>query len=285
MIALKSSGDYSWPWSESGDQALEVFEQTYPSVYARMKEFEEALRKRQDQGRYWWELRACAYWKEFDEVNFFWPDISKLPRFSMDTKAHYLCNTGYVIPGGDYYLFGILASWATWFMISKTAQPLRLRGDRWQYRLIAQFMERLPIPEAGDADKEAIAELARYCNALGQQRYNLQENVRRRLIGVFGEQSQSREMPTLNLKAQSWWELSLNALGDALKASFKLSSNPFKNPRAADDWEPYLIEKRQEVERISCQFTNTEAELNDRVYRVFNLTRKEIKLLQREVEH
>ena len=81
----------------------------------------------------------------------------------MDNEARYLGNTGYIIPGGDYYLLGVLATWATWFMISKTAQPLRLRGDRWQYRLFTQFLERLPIPEASNQDKETIAALARQC--------------------------------------------------------------------------------------------------------------------------
>jgi hypothetical protein len=46
-----------------------------------------------------------------------------------------------------------------------------------------------------------------------------------------------------------------------------------------------LLEKRSEVERLSNELANAEAELNDRVYQLFNLTQDEIKLLQREVEH
>jgi hypothetical protein len=285
MIVLKSSGDFPWPWADSGDQAEEVFKEIYPSLFDYMKKFEGALIKRQDKGRYWWELRACAYWQSFEESKIVWPDISKLPRFSMDKEARYLGNTGYIIPGGDYYLLGVLASWATWFMISKTAQPLRLRGDRWQYRLIAQFMERLPIPEASEQDKETIAALARQCNQLGQQLYELQANLRRRLIGVFGEDQPGDQSQSLNTKAQQWWTLSLNQLGEALKASFKLKSNPLKNPRAADEWEPYIAEKRGEVEQLYRELADAEAELNRRVYQLFDLTSDEIKLLQREVEH
>lgn len=152
----------------------------------------------------------------------------------MDTQARYLGNTGYIIPGGNYYLLGILSSWATWFLISKIAQPLRLRGDRWQYRLFGQFMEQLPIPEAVDADREAIAEFAQRCNVLGQRRDDLQENVRRRLIGSFAE-SPKGEATALNLKAQAWWTLSLSQIGDPLKSSFKLKASPFKNPRTAGE--------------------------------------------------
>jgi len=233
----------------------------------------------------WYELQDTVdYWKGFEETKIVWPDISKLPRFSMENERRYLGNTGYMIPGGDYYLLGILASWATWFMISKTAQPLRLRGDRWQYRLFSQFMEPLPIPEASDAEKETIGALAKLCNTLGQQRYDLQEHVRLRLAGVFGQVPRGTAL-ALNTKAQSWWALSFDQLGDSLKSSFKLKANPLSNPRTADEWEPYLLEKRREVERMSNELANAEAELNDHVYQLFNLTPDEIKLLRREVEH
>ena len=77
----------------------------------------------------------------------------------------------------------------------------------------------------------------------------------------------------------------LAPLGSALKASFKLSAAPFRNPRTADEWEPYLAEKQAIVHRLTRELADAEAELNDRVYRLFDLTAEEIKLLQREVEH
>ena len=230
----------------------------------------------------WYELQDTVdYWQAFEQPKIVWPDICKLPRFSMDTHSRYLGNTGYVIPGGDQYLLGILSSWATWFFLSKTAQPLRLRGDRWQYRLIAQFMEEVPIPDAPQPEREAIANLARTCSSLGQERYQGQVNFHRRLFQAF---SGGHPGP-LNQKAEAWWELSLNQLGDALKQSFKLPTNPMKSPRLADEWEPYLQEKRDENARLTRALADTEGELNDRVYRLFNLTADEITLLQKEVEH
>jgi len=89
----------------------------------------------------------------------------------------------------------------------------------------------------------------------------------------------------LNTKAQSWWDLTPNELGAALKASFKLPTNPLKGPRTADEWEPYLEEKRQEQHRLSEELANAEKELSERVYRLFSLTTDEIRFLQREVEH
>jgi hypothetical protein len=281
LITLKSSGDHAWVWSDSDGNAETAFAEAFPPVYAHLQAQREVVSKRSDQGRFWWELRSCAYWEAFEQPKIVWPDISKLPRFSMDTENRYLGNTGYIIPGGDYYLLGILSSWATWFFISKTAQPLRLRGDRWQYRLIAQFMEQVPVPDAPEAERQAIADLARVCSAVGDERYRGQVNFQRRLLQAFAVGGAGQ----LNQKAEAWWNLSLNQLGDALKQSFKLPANPMKNPRAADEWEPYLQEKRDENARLTSALADAEAELNDRVYRLFNLTADEIKLLQTEVEH
>jgi hypothetical protein len=285
IIAIPSSGDRTWPWSESGDNAEAVFQQAFPSVYEHLVQYKDALIKRQDQGRFWWELRSCAYWEAFDGGKIIWPDIAKLPRFCIDHESRCMGNTGYFVAKGDPYLLGILASWATWFLISKTAQPLRLRGDRWQYRLFTQFMERLPIPSAEPEDRKAVGDLATACNACGRSLYEIQNQMRRRLSSTFGQTPDGEALGVLNQKAEAWWELSLHQLGAALKTSFTLKADPFRNPCTADEWEPYLKEKQVEVCRLTRELANAEAELNDRVCRLFHLTPEEIKLLEREVEH
>jgi hypothetical protein len=258
-----------------------VFAETFPAIFEHLNSQKEVVSKRSDQGRFWWELRSCAYWDVFEQTKIVWPDISKLPRFSMDTEKRYLGNTGYVIPGSDYYLLGILSSWAAWFFISKTAQPLRLRGDRWQYRLIAQFMEEVPIPHASATERETIAAIASACSATALERYKAQSSFQRRLLQSFSENGSGQ----LNQKAEAWWELSLNELGAALKQSFKLAGNPMRNPKTADEWEPYLREKQKENVSLTKRLNDAELELNERVFRLFQLTPDEIKLLQKEVEH
>ena len=285
IITIPSSGDRVWPWSESGDDAETVFQNTFPGVYGHLEPHREALTKRQDQGRFWWELRSCAYWDAFDSEKIIWPDIAKLPRFCIDRSSRCMGNTGYFVAKGSNYQLGILATWATWFLISKTAQPLRLRGDRWQYRLFTQFMEQMPIPAAEPVEERAIGDLAAGCNSRGQELYELQNQVRRRLCSTFGVAADGMPLGGLNQKAEAWWECSLQQLGAALKTSFKLSADPFRNPRTADEWEPYLVEKQAAVHRLTRELADAEAELNDRVYRLFQLTPDEIRLLQREVEH
>lgn len=89
----------------------------------------------------------------------------------------------------------------------------------------------------------------------------------------------------MNQKAVAWRDLSLNQLGDALKQSLKLHTNPRKNPRVADGWEPYLGEKQDQNVQLTRALNDAETELNDRVYCLFDFSADGIKLLQKEVEH
>lgn len=305
LIVPFVQGTHMRPWYLERSNQFLIFTRRgvmidqYPAIEEYLLEYRERLEPKPSNhpsgvrwlgrkpGQYkWFEIQDTVdYWQVFEGPKIVWSDISKLPRFCMDTSATYLGNTGFVVPGENHFLLGILSSWATWFFISKTAQPLRLRGDRWQYRLFAQFMEQVPIPYANNADQAVISDLSRRCGDFAQTRYEVQRSVQARLGGTFGESDDGLSKGQLNNKAQAWWENSLNQLGTALKTSFKLPGNPFQNPRIADEWEPYLAEKKAEVDRLTRQLQDAEAELNDRVYRLFDLTPDEIALLQREVEH
>lgn len=271
----------------------------YPAILSHLEKYRKQLEPKpsdwtasktwsgRKQGTYrWFEIQDVVdFWPKFERTKIVWPDITNSPRFSVDASNQFIGDTCFMIPVSDYYVVGVLSSWATWFYISKTAQPLRLRSDRWQFRLKAQYLEKVPIPVANDSERAAIANLAESCSTLAAKRYELETQFRRRLVQVFGVDPQGAALGRLNIKAEAWWEQSLNELGSALKSSFKLSENPFKSPRTADEWEPYLTEKRNEVTSLRRQLADAEVEINARVYKLFKLTPKEIKLLEREVEH
>jgi hypothetical protein len=146
-------------------------------------------------------------------------------------------------------------------------------------------MEHVPVPNAKDSERLAIAGLAKTANDVGTELYHWQENVRRRLVTAFGEQTDGTIEGKLNNKASDWWQLTMNQLGSALMTSFKLKRNPFQNPNVAEEWESYLAQRKQKIQQLTTQLRDAEAELNDRVYRLFDLTDKEIQLVKREVEH
>jgi hypothetical protein len=100
------------------------------------------------------------------------------------------------------------------------------------------------------------------------------------LLSTFGENPDGSSAGKLNRKSSAWWELTLNQLGAAIRTSFKLSTNPFKNPTLAEQWEPYVAERRESITAMRFQLSEIEANINRRVYRLFDLTESKIALLE-----
>jgi fido (protein-threonine AMPylation protein) len=134
-VAGQVSEREAWSW----------FAVTHRKLARHLEPFAEACRKRQDKGQYWWELRPCDYYEYFDGPKIIFPDICKAPRFFLDRSGMYLANTAYCLGVDDPYLLGILNSRLFWFAISNLSIPFGVRAGQYRYRLIYQYMEKVPI--------------------------------------------------------------------------------------------------------------------------------------------
>lgn len=256
-------------------KAEKWLEATYPGLHDWLHQFKDAASKRQDVGDYWWELRACDYYDTFEQPKIVWPDISKLPRFSMDVGNHFLGNTGYMIPLEDYFLLGVLSSWPTWFMISRICQPLRLRAGRWQYRLFRQFMEKLPIPkQISTADRDAIAGLARRCNQLGPKCYRLECEVMKSISSQLVPAD--KDIPQA---LEQWWKCSFSSFKEIVET---LRRSQLAG-RAASDWEERHKKETTARQAIRSEIESAEAELSERVARAFGLSQAEFSAVMEAV--
>ena len=92
-----------------------MFQQTYPSIYDHMKPLEASLRNRQDKGRFWWELRSCAYWSAFDKPKIVYQEIQFHPSYALDTTGRYGNNKTFFVNGADLFLLCVLNSPLMWW--------------------------------------------------------------------------------------------------------------------------------------------------------------------------
>jgi hypothetical protein len=115
MLALKSSGNYPWPWANTSDGAEAVFATTYPAIFAHLSHYRDALEKRQDQGEHWWELRACAYWEKFDRPKVMYQDITWESCFCFDEGGALANNTVYFLSTADPWVLAVLNSPVAWW--------------------------------------------------------------------------------------------------------------------------------------------------------------------------
>jgi hypothetical protein len=151
MIVLPSSNDRAWPWADLGAAAEDKFRELYPSLHAHMKPVEDQLRKRQDKGRYWWELRSCAYWAEFEKPKIFYQEIQFYPSYSLDVAGNFGNNKTFFLSTDDLYLLAVLNSplmwWHNWrylpHMKDEALSPVAFK------------MTNLPIAEPTSAIREA----------------------------------------------------------------------------------------------------------------------------------
>ncbi|MEZ4296978.1 MAG: Eco57I restriction-modification methylase domain-containing protein [Polyangiaceae bacterium] len=159
IVLIESSGDREWPWKglEEG-AAEEVFSRAFPAVHAHVKEHEAALRKRWDKGRYWWELRSCAYYEALNQPKLLYQEIQFHPAYSLDTDGMLLNNKVFFLPNPDLWLLAVLNSpllwWFCWrflpHMKDETLSPVGVK------------MESLPIaPPSRAAREQAEAAVTR----------------------------------------------------------------------------------------------------------------------------
>ena len=82
-----------------------VFAETYPSIFDHFRLHRESLERRQDKGRFWWELRSCSYWAEFDKPKIMYPEITWRASWGLDLNATVCNNTAYFIATVDRWVW------------------------------------------------------------------------------------------------------------------------------------------------------------------------------------
>ncbi len=143
LIKIESSENKKHPWSgKPAAKAESVFKQEYPAIHRFLTAHRKALVERCDQGKYFWELRSCIYWQEFESPKILWPDIAQRAEFAYDNEGNYLVNTLYLLPCTNKWLLSILNSATIWWFYSRISN--QIRGGFVRY--IAQYVSQIPVP-------------------------------------------------------------------------------------------------------------------------------------------
>ena len=252
------------------EQAWLWLQTNYPAISKWLAPFADKARKRGDKGEFWWELRACAYYKEFEKPKIQYGHFSPEPLFHLNTNNAYSNDKSYIIPTNDKYLYGLLNSAVYWYLI-KSICPF-VRGGFYEVR--AQYIETLPVPDK--PKDEIISAIANDCQTTVEARYKCETNFTRRLEDLVPEGGEFK----LNKKLTSWWELSFSELQTEIKKAFK-GSIPLTE---RNDWQDYFEAEQAKRQKLQLQVTLLEDQLNQEVYKLFNLTTEEIALIENEVK-
>ncbi len=145
----KNSNNSKNPWK--------WFSENYPAIANYLSQFEDEAKKRYDKGDYWWELRACDYYEEFEKPKIIYPNICKQNEFTFDTDNFYTNQKCFIISVDDKYLLGLLNS-SLFFFLFRSILP-KLRGGFYEPSYV--FLKDFPIVEADNIEmKKTIAKKA-----------------------------------------------------------------------------------------------------------------------------
>jgi len=268
IIALPSSHNRNWPWASMANdeaKAEKVFEKEFPSLHAHFKPMEQALRKREDQGKFWWELRACDYYDKFEQPKIIYQEIQFHSWFALDDEGRYLNNKAFLVPSSDRYLLALLNSSMAWWFLWRYLPHMKDEA----LSPVAFLMENFPVVSPSKAARASFEDRAT----------KLIESVksfapaRMAFLQWVTHETGIAKIPT---SLETPWQLQPGRFLDELKKAGLKRATPATLQHLSQTFEreaSALRANRAEALRI-------ERELDDLVLKVYKLTPDEIALLR-----
>lgn len=126
VIKIESSENKHHPWSgKSEKEAEKIFAKCLPAIHAYFESFRRELRKRADQGKYFWELRSCAYWREFEHPKILYQEINRTDCFALDDSGYFANNKLFMLPNAPIEWLGFFNSrLGSWYLHNFTGVPV-----------------------------------------------------------------------------------------------------------------------------------------------------------------
>lgn len=132
----------AWSW----------FEAEYKSAAEWLSQFKKEAMTRQDQGDYWWELRACSYYDKFEQPKIFYQAFQTKPCFIYDNRVTYCNNSIWLLTTKSKALLALLNSRIGWWLISEFCP--RIQNG---YQLIWDNISQIPVPRELPEELEKLA--------------------------------------------------------------------------------------------------------------------------------
>jgi hypothetical protein len=227
------------------------------AIIKHLMPYREALQARSTVQE-WYELQQAQgrFSAVFSGPKIVFPDISAEGKFALDTYGAYLANTAYALGTTDLFLLGVLNS----SVVSRYYRLIsnQIRGGF--LRFFTQYVERIPIPVCGDAEKAPIESLVqqileRKSRDPSARVYDLEAEIDRRVDFLyFGDAANrsydesralaasevrallrnGRETPRLEFKSSFAWDVRRNEPGDFLRKECWAAICAFLNADGGD---------------------------------------------------
>jgi len=250
---------------------------TFPKTYKYLLNFKDLLIAKKIKYKtnpiYWYSLHNAREILYFEKEKIITPQLQNYPNFTYDKNMMYSDAGGYNLIKKDeikesykYYLT-ILNSSIMWFFIKNTSSEFS--GGYYYFQ--TRYLEPFPLPKLENLEQqEPFIQKADLMLELNKKLQELKQN--------FINELNLEKVPT---KLQKFEELDFDdfvkeyAKAKKLKFADKLEERNFKN-----EWQRLFENDKKEVLEIQNQINITDKEIDQMVYKLYDLTPDEIKIVE-----
>ncbi len=186
-----------WTDLHRGDMNPEEFFKTqHPSIYsylqhigATVKAKGKGLYDREDQGKYWWELRSCDYYDDFVRPKIIWGELSDEPKFAFDDQGYFAEATLFILTGEHLkFLVAVLNSALGKWYFEQISTTSGMGTNRWKKYKI----EILPVVVPNDKDESELISLVDRLTDLRKDHgssdvaHGLENEINEKIFNLYG---------------------------------------------------------------------------------------------------
>ena len=156
---------------ENGKKIDRINIESYPSIKNHLNQYYKQIQNRQDKGDTVYNLRNCAYYKEFEREKIIWSQIVQQPQFFYDNKSYFGLDTTFILIGSYIkYLISILNSKPShyFFKTFYAGGGLGEKGIRYK----KEFLVNLPIPKISQEQQKPFEILVDFILYIKEKKLN-----------------------------------------------------------------------------------------------------------------
>lgn len=251
----------------------------YPAIYEHLIKYEDKLKKRGQctgskatedkpfEGQHHWlELDnnpSIEYLSLYNGPKIMYQKFQVKPCFIFDEQGLYCNDSMWIIPTDNKALLGILNSKMGWWLITKYCTQIQ-NGCQ----LIWKYFGQIPMPDVSESP-------------LLEQKVNTmiacQENMEKAKDGFINLLLSKFDIEKLNKNLQNWYKLDFkDFLKELNKAKVQLSLSE------EAEWMHYFNEQKQLALQLKTEIDQTDKEIDQMVYTLYELTEEEVKIVEGE---
>ncbi|WP_431061616.1 Eco57I restriction-modification methylase domain-containing protein [Methanobacterium sp.] len=250
--------------SKSGDRT----DLEYPAILEHFEKYLEKLEVRWNKGKYWFNLRDCDYYSEFEKPKLIYPEISPKLFAVYDESGFYTNAKCFIITSDTVnlkYLSSLLSSKTLNFVFKFLGSTLE--GKR--FNLSKSFLEELPIYSATLEQQEPIIEKT-------DKMIKLNKDLVNEINGFKKWLKRTYEIEKLSKKLDKYYELSF----DEFLIEIKKKKVDVNSRKVQELLKKEFDDSLNIINPLLLEIEKSDNEIDQMVYELYGLSDDEIKIIE-----